>query len=357
MNWSPHRMRPLPSTTPMRSPSPSKAMPRSQRSRATASCSCTRFFGLGRVGVVRRESAVDRLVEQDVPARQVAVTSAAATSPVAPLPASQATVSGARRRRNRERAARHKSSKTACSSTRPRRRRGTRPRAAIWPSRWMSAPKNGLPAEHHLEAVVVGRVVRARHHDPAIDRERRRREIEHRRRPEADAHHVDAGARQALDQRRLELGRGQPPVTADRDALAAGLGQHRGKARPMARASAAEQGLADDAADVVFAQDRRIEAMPALQAPIRRSEIVGEDAAQPRPQLRVRAARTRCWLRESRPCRRNRSAGPRSAARGTAGRRAISRSSASVSWISPPAPRLGCGRDGRTPRAGGCSGR
>ena len=44
-SWSPHRMRPRSSTTPMRSPSPSKAMPRSHFPAATASMSWARFSG------------------------------------------------------------------------------------------------------------------------------------------------------------------------------------------------------------------------------------------------------------------------------------------------------------------------
>ena len=71
---------------------------------------------------------------------------------------------------------------------------------------------------------------------PAIDAERIDGVIEHRRRAEPDAHHVDAAGREPVDQRRLELGRAQPAVAADGDAAAAGIAQHdAAKLRPIAR--------------------------------------------------------------------------------------------------------------------------
>ena len=119
----------------------------------------------------------------------------------------------------------------------------------------------GPAAKDELAAVVVGRVVRAGDHDAAIHAQRRRGVIKHRGRPEADPHDIEALGRQAFDQGGLEIGRGQPPVIAGRDAAAAG-------SRESLRVGAADrqriggkEGFADDPANVVFAQDRRVETM------------------------------------------------------------------------------------------------
>ena len=116
-----------------------------------------------------------------------------------------------------------------------------------------------LAAEHDLEPVMVGRVVRAGDHDAAIDLERRRGVIEHRGRPAADAHDVGAALGEPLDKRGFEFGRGQPAVIADRSAPPAGLRQDLGEHPAQGMGIGREQGRADNAADVVFAQDRRIE--------------------------------------------------------------------------------------------------
>ena len=73
-------------------------------------------------------------------------------------------------------------------------------------------------AEHHLEAVIIGRIVAAGDHDAAVDVELGLGIIEHRRRPEADPDDVDAALGQARDQRRLQRRRAFAPVAADRDA-------------------------------------------------------------------------------------------------------------------------------------------
>ena len=70
-SWSPHSTRPLPSIAPMRSPSPSKAMPRSQPCFFTSAMQLLEVLGHRRIGMVRREGAVDLLVQHEMLARQL----------------------------------------------------------------------------------------------------------------------------------------------------------------------------------------------------------------------------------------------------------------------------------------------
>ena len=57
--------------------------------------------------------------------------------------------------------------------------------------------EEGAAAEHHLEAVIVGRIVAAGDHDAAVHVELGLGIIEHRRRPEADPDDVDAALGEA----------------------------------------------------------------------------------------------------------------------------------------------------------------
>ena len=66
--------------------------------------------------------------------------------------------------------------------------------------------EEGLAAEHQLEAVMVRRVMRAGHHDPAIDPKRCRREVQHRGRPAAGADHIGAALGETVDQRGFQFG-------------------------------------------------------------------------------------------------------------------------------------------------------
>ena len=108
--------------------------------RATASCSCTRFSGDGRVGVMRRKGAVDRLVDQDVRARAAARSARLTTSPVAPLPRVPGDLQRARRRRNRAPGAR-RNRRRRCAP-RPGRARSPAGRAPApsAPSSWIASP-------------------------------------------------------------------------------------------------------------------------------------------------------------------------------------------------------------------------
>jgi len=58
-----------------------------------------------------------------------------------------------------------------------------------------------LATAHHLEAVVIWRIVAPSDHDRAVGRQRGGREIEHGRWSAADTHHLDAAGLQTVDQR------------------------------------------------------------------------------------------------------------------------------------------------------------
>jgi hypothetical protein len=115
--------------------------------------------------------------------------------------------------------------------------------------------------EHHLEAVVVLRVVAAGDLDAAaaaVLAARRRDVVEHRRRHRAEVDHVDPRRHQAADQRRGETGTRMPAVAADRDRPFAG-------GKRLAAEGATEVGregfvdrLVDDAANVVGLEDRSV---------------------------------------------------------------------------------------------------
>ena len=129
--------------------------------------------------------------------------------------------------------------------------------------------EEGAAEEHHLEAVIVGRIVAAGDHDAAVHGQLGLGEIEHRRRPEPDPHHIDAAFGQAADQRRLQLRRAGAAVAADRDRAAAGAPDQGAEAAPDRLGIVRPQGFADHAADVIFAQGRRVESMTHRETPFR----------------------------------------------------------------------------------------
>ena len=123
-----------------------------------------------------------------------------------------------------------------------------------------------IVADHEFEAVLIGRIVRARDHDAAVGFERINRVIEHWSRAEADAHDLHAALLEAFDQRRLERWRTQPAVSADADptallapALFLGDARCEGPADSMNVRRA--QSFVDDAPDVVFAKNRGVDSM------------------------------------------------------------------------------------------------
>ena len=134
------------------------------------------------------------------------------------------------------------------------------------PERPDALAEERLARHHHLEAVVVGRVVRAGDHDARVEAQLVHGEIEHRRRPETDAGHIDAGRGKPPHQRRLEAGRAQPAVMAHRCAPPSGPRQHGAESAAERQRIRLRQGLADNAARVVFPEETRVENMPGHSA-------------------------------------------------------------------------------------------
>ncbi len=106
---------------------------------------------------------------------------------------------------------------------------------------------------------MLRRIVRAGHHDAAVDVQGIGGEVEHRRRSPADVEHREAAVDQALGHRVGQLGRGDPTVIAKRHLRAAVAGQDGAEGPAEMVGVLRAQRLADDAADIVLAQDRRIE--------------------------------------------------------------------------------------------------
>ncbi len=118
------------------------------------------------------------------------------------------------------------------------------------------APEGGL-AEHHLETVMVRRIMRAGDHDAGIRLQRMDRVIQRRAGPAADPQGDQPRGGEPFDQRRLEFRRGDPAVVTDRDVAAAAARHDGAEAAPQRVGVAGAQRLAHDAADIVFAQDNR----------------------------------------------------------------------------------------------------
>src|SRR5690606_17154238 len=89
-------------------------------------------------------------------------------------------------------------------------------------------------------------------------------EIEHWRRPQANAAHVAAAGSQAFDQRMFEHRRADAPVVADCHPLAASPAQQRAEAAPDRPCVVGAEGFADYPANVVFTQDGRMKVVAHL---------------------------------------------------------------------------------------------
>ena len=115
--------------------------------------------------------------------------------------------------------------------------------------------KERTALEHHLEAVVIGRIVAAGYLDAAIDICRRCFGIiEHRSSAHADPHHIHARSGQTFDEGVFEHGRADPAIVSNRHFRAPGFGQHRPETAPDCARIFCPQRFADNPADVVFAQ-------------------------------------------------------------------------------------------------------
>ncbi len=89
------------------------------------------------------------------------------------------------------------------------------------------------------------------------------REIEHGRRPEADAGDGDSGGGKPFDQRRFKAGGTQPAVIADCRAAPAAPRQDGAERAAECQRICLVQRRADNAARIVFAQEARMEPVPA----------------------------------------------------------------------------------------------
>lgn len=121
-------------------------------------------------------------------------------------------------------------------------------------------------ADHHLEAVMMLRVMRAGDDDAAIDIERMRREIEQRRGTATEMDSYAASHCDGCRQMGFESGRAQAPVTGNGDAgmrCPEPTPDHGDKGMTQGRRIGEVQCLADQAANVIFAQDRGRKAMRA----------------------------------------------------------------------------------------------
>ena len=112
-----------------------------------------------------------------------------------------------------------------------------------------------LSGQHHLEAIVVGRIVAAGDHDAGLGVQHVGAEIHHGRGDDAEVDHVDAGVLQTLRQGAGQFGAGEPAILADDDSAFAlpddGAAE---SVADLARDRCVER-LADDAADVVGLED------------------------------------------------------------------------------------------------------
>ncbi len=106
---------------------------------------------------------------------------------------------------------------------------------------------------------MVRRVVGAGDHDAAIRLRRLRREVKHRRRPAADPMDGEAGRHQPGDEGAFQGGGAQPSVVAHHHLPAAGAHDPRAEGTPDGVCIGLCQRLANDAADVIFAKNARVE--------------------------------------------------------------------------------------------------
>ncbi len=126
-----------------------------------------------------------------------------------------------------------------------------------------------LASDHHLEPVVLGRIVRPGDHHAGAGVERVRRVVQQRRRHLADVGDVDAAFGHAARQRLLQLRTRQATVAADdcaRHLLLLRFGRERAS-DPVDDVFGEVR--CDDAANVVCAKDQRVE----LQARVERRDF------------------------------------------------------------------------------------
>ena len=116
-----------------------------------------------------------------------------------------------------------------------------------------------LAADHDLEPVVVRRVVAAGHRHAAAGTQVVGGEVRDRRGRQADVDDVATGLAQAADQPADQIGTGQAPVAPDHDVGQVLVAHHRADRQADQFGHLDVQRLSDDAADVVGAEDARVD--------------------------------------------------------------------------------------------------
>ena len=112
-----------------------------------------------------------------------------------------------------------------------------------------------VAGDHHLEPVVVRRIVAAGHYDAALCLELVRREIAHRRRDHPDVDHVRSARPDPVGKGAAKLRPGKPAVAGDDDSVATAIERERAQRLADTAHDRRRQRLADDAADVVGLED------------------------------------------------------------------------------------------------------
>ena len=116
--------------------------------------------------------------------------------------------------------------------------------------------------KNHFEAVVIGRIVAARYLYAAIHfLAGGLRVIQHRGGAHADGHYIAPTCGQAFDQRAFQNGRADPAIIADRHCPPACAHHHRAETTADCAGIVCLQRFADNAANIIFAQNGRIERM------------------------------------------------------------------------------------------------
>ena len=108
---------------------------------------------------------------------------------------------------------------------------------------------------HHLEPVVVGRIVAPGHRDAAARVQMLRGEIRDRRCDHAEIDHVGAGSANAVAQRSAKLGSRQSPVAPDGDRVASALSRQTPERLSDDAHDGGRQCLSDNSANVVGLED------------------------------------------------------------------------------------------------------
>jgi hypothetical protein len=112
-----------------------------------------------------------------------------------------------------------------------------------------------LPAQHHLQAVVLGRVVAARHRYATRGAEFVRGEIAHRCRHATDVDHVGSGVGDAGRERSRQFGAREPSVAADDNGVDAARHRFRAEGEADLAHHVGGERAAHDAANVVGLED------------------------------------------------------------------------------------------------------